>query len=302
MSKSAADAVAQEARKMVFRLLRRGKYLVGHDPLLLPVLLRLTPMGISRAITDSTDLVIEGFPRCGNTFTVTGIQFAADHRIQIASHVHHPSQIKLARQRGVPTLIVVRDPLDALSSYLTYGQHGRPQTVIREYCSYHRELLPYLDEVLVSDFTVNVTKLSETIARINERFAMSIPPFDQSPENTQQVFEEISHFHKLTHPTLNPSIVAPRPQTSRKETADRFRAELDSPRYAHLMAQARDLYAYYVLKADGQRATFERARRLHGEEVSGRDRDVGSYRDGRVAKQSRSDARRRKADPNYSAM
>ena len=49
-----------QARDSVRRLLRQGKYLVGHDPIFLPILLRLTPMGISKQITDLTDIVVEG--------------------------------------------------------------------------------------------------------------------------------------------------------------------------------------------------------------------------------------------------
>ena len=50
----------------------RTKNFFGHEPIFLPILLRLTPLGTSRQITPATDLVIEGFPRSGNTFTTFG--------------------------------------------------------------------------------------------------------------------------------------------------------------------------------------------------------------------------------------
>ena len=72
-----------QTRYRVRRLLRHGKYMIGHDPIFLPILLRLTPMGISKEITDHTDIVVEGFPRSGNTFTVFG---APKRRGQPAAH------------------------------------------------------------------------------------------------------------------------------------------------------------------------------------------------------------------------
>src|SRR5438270_96173 len=49
--------------------LRRCRELVGDNPVFLPLVLACTPEGRSRAITaGKTDVVVEGFPRCGNTF------------------------------------------------------------------------------------------------------------------------------------------------------------------------------------------------------------------------------------------
>ena len=283
------DEVLLRIRYAIRRLLRRGKYLLGHDPLALPLLLRLTPMGISKQITDYTDLVVEGFPRSGNTFTVSALQQAADHRIQISSHVHHPSQVKLAQIRGVPTVLIIRDPLDTLASYLTYGRHGHPATVIKEYCSYHRELLPYLDQLLLCEFTDNISDLSVTIARINERFSLEIPLFDQSPKNKAHVFNEISRFHALMHPKLNSAYVAPIPTQARREVIDHFRAELESPRYQVLMAEARSLYEYYFMKMTEQRAIFGTAIRV---QTAAR-RDLGGDSGGRRAAKRALPAKRR---------
>ena len=211
---STTQALSREVRYALQRLLRKGKYLLGHDPLTLPILLRCTPMGISRQITDCTDLVVEGFPRAGNTFTVTALMNASQYNLRISSHCHHPSQVKRAALLGIPTVLVVREPLATLSSYLTFGRHGRPGAVIREYISYHRELSHYVDRLLICEFSESITDLSAVIARINFRFGMDIPPFDQSPENTERVFDEISRYHTLVHRKRDPAEVVPRPAAS----------------------------------------------------------------------------------------
>ena len=171
--------------------LRRAKNLLGHEPLFLPVLLRLTPLGTSRQITGSTDLVIEGFPRSGNTFTTFAIEDASSHELTIASHVHQPSQIKLALARRLPTVLVVRDPVSALASYLVYDHRFSASEVIGEYCSYHRELVPYAERLLVCEFDEVTSHISSVIRRINLRYSLRIPPFDEDPSNVERVLAQI---------------------------------------------------------------------------------------------------------------
>jgi hypothetical protein len=230
------------------RLLRRGKYMVGHDPAFLPILLRLTPMGISRRIGADTDLVVEGFPRAGNTFVVYALQSAAGGRLQVSSHVHHPSQVKLAVARQIPTVLVVREPIATLSSYLTYAQHGRPAGVLKEYISYHEELVPYADRLLLCDFEESTVDMSSVIARINQRFSMKIPSFDQSPANVELIFAKIARQHGVLHPKLDPDRVAPRPTAARREISEHYRRELLHPRYASLCEEAITIYEYFTGK------------------------------------------------------
>jgi hypothetical protein len=259
-----------QARYVCRRFLRRAKYMLGHDPAFLPILLRLTPMGISRRITDQTELVVEGFPRAGNTFTVFALQDAAHNQLRISSHVHHPSQVKLAVERDRPTILVVREPIAALSSYLTYAPHGRAPDVLKEYCSYHQELIPYVDRVLVCQFEEIVSDMSSVIERINNRFSLSIPPFDQSPANVDAVFEEIARQHHLLHPRLDPDRVAPRPTFTGRKFSERYRTELLDPRNDARRAESLQLYEYYEQKALEQRAMFQKVGPSRDEGVSER--------------------------------
>jgi hypothetical protein len=248
---------ALETRYAGRRLMRRGKFLLGHDPLFLPILLRLTPEGNSRQITDHTELVVEGFPRSGNTFVVFALQDAAHHRLNLSSHVHHPSQVKLAVSRALPTVLVVREPVGTLASYLSFGQHGRPAMVLKEYSGYLRELVPYVDQVVICDFTEVVSDLSAVIDRINDRFSTSIPHFDQTPENTDKVFDEIERHHQLLHGRLDPVNVAPRPSAGRRDVSDRARAGILDPQNETLLAEAVKLYDYFAGKAAQQRDVLE---------------------------------------------
>jgi hypothetical protein len=248
--------VPLQVRHLWRHVLRRTKNFFGHEPIFLPILLRLTPLGTSRQITPATDLVIEGFPRSGNTFTTFGVEQASGYELTIASHVHQPCQVKLALSRGLPTVLVVRDPVAALASYLVYDRRFSISTVIGEYCSYHRELVPYAERVLVCEFDEVTAHLSSVVNRINHRYSFKISPFDESPANVERVLAQIEWRHKLVHPRLDPVESAASPQQSRSKITAEMREALLDPQHAAQLAEAQDLFQFFSSIAARQRAAL----------------------------------------------
>jgi pimeloyl-ACP methyl ester carboxylesterase len=57
-------------------------------------------------ISPETDVVIEGFPRTGNTFAVTAFVMAQPGFVSVAHHVHVPAQVISAERLGVPALLL----------------------------------------------------------------------------------------------------------------------------------------------------------------------------------------------------
>src|SRR2546430_11542375 len=52
----------------------------------------------------------EGFTRTGNTFAVVAFTQAQRRPVSIAHHVHLPSMVKRAVDRGVPCVVLIREP------------------------------------------------------------------------------------------------------------------------------------------------------------------------------------------------
>ncbi len=220
------------------RVLRRSKYLMGEYPATLPILLRMTPIGTTRRITDQTQLVVEGFPRSGNTFAAYAIWHAAGGDFPLSSHIHHLGAIRLARKRQLPTVLVVREPLGALASYLIAGPHGRPKGVLKEYVSYYSGILPMASNLLVVDFTEITSNMGAVIERINNRFGLEIPPFDHTAENAEAVFAAIQRSDKLG---MGEAGVA-RPSSQRSLRNQQIRESLESPALVALLGRAESLY------------------------------------------------------------
>lgn len=236
-------------RDALRRQLRWAKYVVGHDRRLLPVLVRLTPQGVEKQITDSTNLVIEGFPRSGNTFTVFALRHVYGDRVSIASHVHHPGQIKEAVHRGLPCVLVVRPPIDTLASYLIAGPHGRPRQVLKEYRYYHREVARLADDVVVATFDQVTNDPAAVVARVARRWSLPLEPFTLSAADTEAIFERISAEHRRHHPRSQVEMAAGRPSQQRADVNQRHRDALSRPSLAPLVGECERLYADLAARA-----------------------------------------------------
>lgn len=225
------------------RALRRTRELMGDDPRLLPLVLRATPMGMEKAIGERTELVVEGFPRSGNTFATFGIQHAQPRPVAIASHAHVPAQVAVAVALRLPTVVVVRDPLDTLTSLLVAAPHVRPAAAWREWVHHHEQVLrlaEHRDGFVVATFAQVTRALGDVTERVNERFGTRFAPFSGTPEATEAVFATIDAHHDRVHGgTVH---VLPRPVASRRAAADAARARLAEPTHRARQAAAKALW------------------------------------------------------------
>src|SRR5262249_51694754 len=89
--------------------------LLGRYPAVaLPLLRARGGDGFLAPIRDETEVVIDGFPRSGNTFAVAAFHFAQLPRdVKIAHHVHLPAQLLSALRLRLPPPLLVRHPHEA---------------------------------------------------------------------------------------------------------------------------------------------------------------------------------------------
>jgi hypothetical protein len=233
-------------RYTVRRTLRWTRERMSDSPVFLPIVLRATPQGTTRRITDGTQIAIEGFPRSGNTFAFFALKHAerlAGREVNIASHVHTPSQVKLAVARHFPTLVVIRRPIDVITSLLIAAPHTGFASAINEYNHHHRELLPLRDGFVIGTFDQVTTDFGAVTDRVNERFGTHFARFDPTEENNEAVFAAIEENHRLLHGgTEN---VVPRPSTARKAEKEWLLDQLAAPRYEAMLADADEVFTEY---------------------------------------------------------
>lgn len=95
-------------------------------------------------VTPDADLVIEGYPRSASTFLHRIIRAGAQRPIKIAQHVHRPQQITFAMRYAVPTVVLVRNPRDAIASHLVFNPSLTPTECVHRYISFSATVEEYL--------------------------------------------------------------------------------------------------------------------------------------------------------------
>jgi len=117
-----------------------------------------------------TELVVEGFPRSGNSLAVAAIAAAQPRPLRIAHHTHAPANVLRALRLGLPTLVVVRDPDEAAVELVLAKPFLSLREALRGYARFHEPLLARREGFVVATSPEVHTDLAGVVRRINERF------------------------------------------------------------------------------------------------------------------------------------
>lgn len=152
---------------------------VGCYPGLFNRLYRCFDSDPDRLVGPQTELVIEGFPRSANSFSVNAFTWAQGRAVNIANHIHVPGQIFAGLALGKPVCLLIRPPEEAIPALLAKIAHFSPRDVAAAYARYYRALQPYRDAVVLATFAEATGNFGQVIDRLNEKFSMNYKTIDQ---------------------------------------------------------------------------------------------------------------------------
>lgn len=193
-----------------------------HPSLALP-LQRLRGRG--EVLGPDTEIVIESFPRCASSFVVAAFRLAQEpHASRIAHHTHMPAQVIAAVRSGVPTLVLVRRPEDAVLSHVIHTPELTPALSLRGYVRFHEPLLPHRHGFVVGRFEEAVSDLGAVIERVNARFGTSFRPFEHRPEHLARIEREIDEDYRSRAGSREElERIVPMPTDARRALKERLR-------------------------------------------------------------------------------
>jgi hypothetical protein len=150
-------------------------------------------------VNDDTDICIEGFPRSANSFAVAAFQHPQGEPVGIAHHNHVPAPVLTAVQNDLPTVVLIRDLVEAVISnrglQLQIGavedkprpMHVTSEMHIQSWLSFYRAAERVKDRVVIAPFEDVIDDFGSIIERVNERFGTSFARFDHMPSNVETV-------------------------------------------------------------------------------------------------------------------
>lgn len=147
---------------------------IGRRPSLFGAAYRMVNQDTSRLVGSDTSLVIDGFPRSGNSFTVYAVLRSANRDITIAHHLHASGQLLRAARWGIPACVVIRDPIEAIPAFLAKNPRFGLADALAAYALYYRELFPLRREVVVARFETLTTDIGLIIEGLNRRFGLGL--------------------------------------------------------------------------------------------------------------------------------
>lgn len=182
--------VARSSVSLASRARHRLRTRVSEYPsLYLPFARRKYPGPSPEVISPETELVIDGYTRSATTFAVYALQLSQTRPVRLAHHLHAPAQLIEAARRGVPALLLIREPQGAILSQLVREPWVTLPGALLAYARFYTCLLPYRDRFVVGEFAQVTGDFGAVVRRLNARFGTSFGEFVPTPANVRECLE-----------------------------------------------------------------------------------------------------------------
>jgi hypothetical protein len=162
-----------------------------HPAVYLPFARRKYPGPSPQVISARTELVLDGFTRSASTFAVYALQLSQETPVRLAHHLHAPAQFIEAARRGIPALLLIREPQGAILSQLIREPRVALRDALVAYYRFHACLLPYRNAFVVGDFEEVTRDFGRVVRRLNARFGTRFVEFVNTEANVRECLELI---------------------------------------------------------------------------------------------------------------
>jgi hypothetical protein len=196
-----------------------------------------------------TAIVIDGFLRSGNTFCVGAFAISKGRDLHIGRHLHGAPHLLRAARLGLPAVALIREPADAVSSYLVRRPTLRPSDAVLEYLDFYRTAWRARDGFVVGLFDQVVSDFGAVITEVNHRFGTSFVPYEATEANRAAAFALVEEMNRLECRGEVVETHVGRPSAERDEHKLEIRAQMRQPRTLELLRRADDLYRRYAALA-----------------------------------------------------
>lgn len=239
------SAAVRAMRARGYDAWRAGWMGISRSPRWFPALVRvqrrdLEPCGPHH------DLVIDGFPRSGNTFA-THAFLSVNPQARVSHHMHTPANVLRALEFGVPALVLIRPPADAVLSEVIREPRKSVPRGLQEWLSFYETVRPYLDRVTVAPFSAVTSAYDKTLTVLNERSGTAFAIYVNSPATDAAVLagiDERARARGKAGERLERQV--PRPSVSRAVHKREMVTHFDEPRTRVLLERAVALHAEYL--------------------------------------------------------
>ncbi len=151
---------------------------------------------------------------------------------------------------ALPTLVVIRQPDDAVCSLLVAAPHVSARSALNEWIHHYEVLRPLAAGFVITSLPELVDDMASVIRRLNDRFGPIIDPARWTHDSASSVRQAIVAHHLKVHDGEPTS--APWPVEHRALMRDAAHQLLNDPELATLRRRADALFADFLALADSR--------------------------------------------------
>jgi hypothetical protein len=219
---------------------------LSRTPYLYDAAIALRPRRRGDLARRHSSIVIEGFLRSGNTFSVAAFRVSNGTDHHIGRHLHAAAHVHRAVRLGRPTIVLIREPADAVISYLIRRPTLTPGAALREYIGFYRSLWRLRASFVVGPFDLMVSDFGAVIEAVNRRFGTAFLPYEPTPDNDEAAFRIVEEMNRRECGGMVVETHVARPSADRRAARQELSRLLESPRFSSLLEEARDLHDRYL--------------------------------------------------------
>jgi hypothetical protein len=214
---------------------------------------------------DNYDVLLEGYPRSSNTYTLYMLLVSQKHLIshgntsteppyssgiKLKGHTHVPGLVIHAVRHKKPICFLIRRPDEAIVSWhIAYqtdfeevkGDNMTLKDRLDYYIYYHKAILPYKKSIYIANFDRTIKDFKSVVAGLIEYYGIELS-LDFDNEETDREAKKLIHLFNTTSSGKINNKALHLPSESRADEKLRLTEELNSSKYSIELAEAWRLY------------------------------------------------------------
>jgi hypothetical protein len=167
--------------------------------------------------------------------------------VKVAHHVHAPAQVMAAVRWGVPALVLIRAPEDAILSVVIRNPGLDIGQAMGGYQRFYRPLLPMRSRFSGTTFDEVISDFGRVIGRVNQAYGTDFVPFEHTETTAASILSEIEEDYLTRVPPgeLFERIV-PRPSERRRQLKEELRDRYRDPALARRRHRIGTIYEQFL--------------------------------------------------------
>lgn len=201
------------------------------------------PFPPSVVISSETTAVVDGFPRSGNSFFVALLSVSQPSSLVMSHHLHSAAHIKAGVRKGVPVVVIVREPRDAVLAYQAYDKLVPLSECLRDWISFYRQILSLPQKSFaLARFERFIKDGNHVVDDVNAVFPDFLRKFDHE---TQQVRAK-EYLENVSQKAFGKPHQS-QPSGERNAYKKKIESQLEHPKLKRLLRQAQEIYERLVV-------------------------------------------------------